>query len=215
MSKMKFFNVRSFNGTNNQLTTSTNTTPPVMSFSHRYLHYKHQQDLLKNKEVETSPIAVEPPNKPKPMMWGEPTWFLFHTLAQKVKEEYFDLLKNDLFTKIISICSNLPCPTCADHAAAYMSKVNFSAIKTKKDLIDMLFNFHNIVNSQKKYPIFPYSELEPKYTSAVTINIIQNFILHFDTKVYNVQLMANSMRKSRLVSSLKEWFNANIQYFDP
>lgn len=215
MSKMQFFNIRGFNETNNQLTPSINSTPPIMSFSPRYLHYKQQQDLLKNKELESSPIVAEPPNQPKTMVWGEPTWFLFHTLAQKVKEEYFDLLKNDLFAKIISICSNLPCPTCADHASVYMSKINFSAIKTKKELIDMLFNFHNVVNSQKKYSIFPYSELESKYTRAVTINIIQNFMVHFDTKIYNVQLMANNMHKSRLIISLKEWFNANIQYFDP
>lgn len=215
MSKMQFFNIRGFNGTNNQSTQSPNIVPPVMSFSPRYLQYKHQQDSLRNKEREISPIVIETPTQPKVMVWGEPTWFLFHTLAQKVKEEHFDLIKRDLFTKIILICSNLPCPTCADHASVYMSKINFSAIKTKKDLIDMLFNFHNVVNSQKKYSIFPYSELEPKYTRAVTINIIQNFMVHFDTKIYNVQLIANNMHKSRLVISLKQWFNANIQYFDP
>ena len=45
--------------------------------------------------------------------WGPCTWYLFHTLAEKVKEESFPLIKESLISLIIRICSNLPCPECA------------------------------------------------------------------------------------------------------
>ena len=39
--------------------------------------------------------------------WGPCTWYLFHTLAEKVKEESFPLIKDSLISLIIRICSNL------------------------------------------------------------------------------------------------------------
>jgi hypothetical protein len=88
-------------------------------------------------------------------------------------------------------------------------------IRTKKDLINMLYGFHNEVNKKKSFPIFPYEELEQKYSSAVTKNIIFNFILHFQDKHKSVHMIANDMYRSRQVVILKEWFNNNFKYFEP
>lgn len=151
----------------------------------------------------------------KKMKWGEPTWFLFHTLAEKVKEENFAQIRSELFDVIKTICMNLPCPDCAGHATKYMKGVDFSTIKTKQDLKDMLFSFHNTVNKRKGYEQFAYEELGAKYSAAVTKNIIYNFMTYFQDKHFSIRMIADDFHRGRLVSKLKIWFNDNIKYFEP
>jgi hypothetical protein len=159
-------------------------------------------------------IPTEPP-KLKKMRWGEPIWFLFHTLAQKIKEENFAAIKDELFNNIVMICGNLPCPTCANHATDYMKKIQPSAIRTKQDLKMMLFAFHNEVNVRKGFSLFPLDQLEDKYSKANTLNIIQYFINAFEDKHKSIHMIANDMHRARITKKLKEWFQANLQYFDP
>lgn len=156
---------------------------------------------------------AEPPQK-KPMKWGEPTWFLFHTLAEKVKDEHFSRIRKELLDVIYTICVNLPCPTCAVHATQHMNGINYSTIQTKQQLKDMLFSFHNTVNARKQYPLFDYSELDAKYSAANTVHIIQNFMVHFQDKHASIHMIANDMHRARIATILKKWFNENIQYFN-
>ena len=158
--------------------------------------------------------TVEEPTKPKKMKWGEPTWFLFHSLAQKVKEEHFTTVKNELINTIYTICKNLPCPMCATHATQFMNSVNFSTIQTKKDLIDLLWRFHNEVNVKKNVPIFPYDQLAEKYSRANLINIIQLFMFHFKDKHASIRMIADDMFRQKLAVKMQDWFRQNLQYFD-
>ena len=66
--------------------------------------------------------------------WGPPTWYLFHTLAEKVNDETFNNVKLDLIHIIKLICNNLPCPDCSMHASTKMSALNINMIKSKNDL---------------------------------------------------------------------------------
>lgn len=159
------------------------------------------------------PVDISTP-APKKMSWGEPVWFLFHTLAHKIKEEHFLRLRDELLNNIYNICNNLPCPACAKHATEYMNKINFKTIARKQDLKDLLFVFHNSVNERKGLPIFQYSELDSKYHLANTRNIIVNFINSFQKKNNSIHMIATDMYRTRLVAILKDWFNRNIQYFD-
>ena len=146
--------------------------------------------------------------------WGEPTWFLFHTLAQKVKEENFQVVRNDLLSNVISICHNLPCPKCAKHATAKIKRVNFNSIQTKEDLKKFLFMFHNDVNRDKGYPIFEYDKLDEKYDKANTVKIIHYFMSLFNVKDFNVNMINSNLHRNMLVNKLKVWFKENIQHFD-
>ena len=163
--------------------------------------------------AKSAPMSTEP--TVKKMKWGEPTWFLFHTLACKVKEDCFQKIRGDLLNHIYSICANLPCPMCANHAMEYMKNINFNTIRTKQDLIDMLYVFHNAVNKKKNYPQFPHEDLNSKYSTAVTKNIIFNFLYHFQDKHKSVHMIANDMFRARQVEMLKEWFNKNYNCFEP
>ena len=78
----------------------------------------------------------------------------------------------------------------------------------------MLHKFHNEVNARKNAPEFPVVHLIEKYSAANTVNIIHNFIPHFEDKSGNLKLIADNLHRSRVVLQLKAWFNKNIGYFD-
>jgi hypothetical protein len=141
----------------------------------------------------------------KEMLWGEPTWFLFH--------EYFDQLKNQLFTFIKQICNNLPCPECAQHASRYINGVNFDAILNKNQLKVVLFTFHNIVNERKKYNKFEYADID-KYKTAITINIIRNFFYHFGKKHYSVRMDISGSQRSIILKNFRKWLEENNYCFE-
>jgi len=197
---MQFVNPR--RSTNNIINNA-----PILTFSSKRLHNPHQFD-------EVNKLNVVPKNDPKKIKWGAPTWYLFHTLAHKIKEEHFLTLRAVLINNIISICSNLPCPKCATHASEYMSKININAIRTKEDLKNMLFKFHNDVNSRVGNLQFSYEELNNKYANSNTVNIVQNFFVMFQDKSFNVSAIANSMHRTRVITTIKTWIRDNIHYFD-
>lgn len=183
----------------------------VMPFSKRY---QQNMQLVQKLASDNQVSESEPPKQEKKMKWGEPTWFLFHTIAQKIKDEHFPAMRLNVFNTIVLICSNLPCPDCANHASEYMKNVNPHSIQTKQDLKHMLFQFHNVVNKRKGYPMFSVDDLDAKYSNAITVNIIQNFMRHFQDKHFSIRMIANDMHRKRVAESLKTWFNENIQYFD-
>lgn len=163
-----------------------------------------------------SPDQVVYPESPtvKKVKWGEPTWFLFHTLSVKIKESDFLRIRRELLNNIYAICINLPCPDCANHAKIYLDNINFNAIQTKEDFKMLMHRFHNEVNRRKGYPAFPYEEVVEKYSLAITTNIIRNFMAHFSDRNRSIKLLATDLHRTRLCATLKEWFNANIHSFD-
>jgi sarcosine oxidase delta subunit len=161
-------------------------------------------------------VAAEttPQEKPK-MTWGEPTWFLLHTLAEKVKPEFFPQIRESLLNLIYSVCSCLPCPECAEHAKKYlMTTGKIRQIRTQEDLKMMLFEFHNYVNMRKKYAAFSVDELREKYARANTTNIIRNFIAHFQEKSNNPNLLSAELYRHRVLTQMTEWFQDNIHFFN-
>ena len=165
-------------------------------------------------------ITVPPPKEDSKtehagkMKWGAPIWYLFHTLAEKVKEETFPIIRKELLDIIFTICVNLPCPDCANHATRFMQGINFDTILTKSDLKELLFRFHNAVNIKKGFPLFERAELDELYARANTTNIIKNFFLVYQSPAPKVTV--NSFYKSRSISNIKSWIIQNcVQYFDP
>ena len=65
-----------------------------------------------------------------PSQWGPPTWVFIHTLADKIKEDHFNVIGKPVIYNILQICNNLPCPECSDHAKQFWSKVNINNVNT-------------------------------------------------------------------------------------
>ena len=206
--------------TNSKRIVKTQETPlpyvatPAMTFSHKF------RTMIENVPPPPPPSRTQSidanPDVPKKksMKWGEPTWFLFHTLAEKIKPETFSEIRLELINVINLICANLPCPDCAKHATKYMATVNVSAIQTKDHLRIMLHRFHNEVNTKKNFVQFPYDNLTPKYSIAKTINIIHYFMIHFEDKGRSIRLIADDLHRTRVCSQLRAWFSKNIGYFE-
>jgi hypothetical protein len=175
---------------------------------------KPSNKVINNIPKQIVQKEVEQPPPPKKMKWGEPTWFVLHCLAEKVKEEVFPYIRLELLNVIFTICSNLPCPDCANHASEYLKSINYKMIQTKEQLKNVLFSFHNMINAKKNMPIFPREQLENKYRNMSLISTIYIFMEHFQDKHKSIRMIANDFYRARIAEQMKSWFNANIRNFD-
>lgn len=212
---MKFHNSRAIVRQQNNIDTNTKKQPNMstttMPIRMSRINNVNKQEA--NNKIKPPIRDVQKPDEPK-MKWGEPIWFLFHTLAEKIKDEHFQSKKYEMIQLVRSICTNLPCPKCTDHATAYMKRLNLESIKTKRDWKDFLYKFHNEVNQRKHFPEFPYEELDAKYKSANTLKVINYFIAIYREKSRNVQMIATEMTRMRVLRDAQRWLSANLQCFD-
>jgi len=160
----------------------------------------------------TEVVEQPDPNKKK-MKWGEPVWFFFHTIAEKVIPERFSLIRIELLKIIYNVCRNLPCPICAEHASQYLDNTNLNTIQTKEQLIEFLYTFHNEVNRRKGFSVFPRELLREKYASANISNIIRYFLTSFLDKSYSIRMIADDFHRKRLVDEIRSWLTYNIGNF--
>lgn len=157
-----------------------------------------------------APEAVPPS---KEMTWGEPTWLFLHTMAEKVREERFAEIRAPLLNTLYMVCTNLPCPTCAEHAKSYMDGLNFGAIQSKQKLKEFFWNFHNMLNAKKGFPLQTFPDVEAKYARAYTRLVIHNFVLSFDKRRSNAHILANDFYRRRISGVVREWLQSNIGSF--
>ena len=140
--------------------------------------------------------------------WGNAVWFLFHTLAEKLKEEYISELPI-LVSHITSICNNLPCPDCQQHASKTMNIVNKNAIASSKEaLIDFLWKFHNDVNKRTKTLYYPKESLV-KYKTANTYNVVKHFITTMSATSNNEKTMLHGFHRALYMKQFIEYVNTN------
>ena len=148
-------------------------------------------------------------------IWGPCTWYLFHSLAEKIKEESFNSIKIELINIIRQLCGNLPCPECAAHASGYMRRLNIVKITCKNDLKMMLWSFHNEVNSRLRKKTFTIEELNDKYSKANLENIVKYFIQTWNRPNRNPKMMVASLHKNMGIKHFAQWFNKNYNHFRP
>ena len=177
-----------------------------------------EQSLVKpsssNENINNRQVTATDTSYKKKMKWGEPTWLFLHTICQKIKKEHFSLIRTELLQIIYNVCSILPCPDCATHAVSYLDKVNFNALQTKEQLINFMFIFHNEVNQRKNVELFLYENLIDKYSKAITVNVINNFLHVIQDKSGSNKMIANELYRKRILLLIKEWLYKNISYFE-
>lgn len=169
--------------------------------------------VVKNATPNTRTSLPPPEPSKKKMKWGEPTWIFLHTIVQKIKDDRFIAMRDQLLQKINIICRNLPCPDCSAHAAKYLDAINFKTIVSKEDLKTFIWTFHNEVNKRKGIPLADRSVLD-KYSTANTKNVINYFLVMYSDKSPSIKMIANDFYRQRLIKDLQTWLIANIANFD-
>ena len=145
--------------------------------------------------------------------WGNATWLFLHSFALKIKDEEFDSVKNNMIEIFKQICFVLPCPHCQKHAKEFISKNDFTKIKTKNDFIIMLWSFHNIVNKNTGKKLFPYTEIK-MYEKAVFKNVIINFERVFLRPINNQRLLMDSLGRTRVINKINIFIKLNYKKFN-
>ena len=146
-----------------------------------------------------------------PEVWGPAVWTFFHTMAENVNDDQPTLFIQQIFVQIKRICGFLPCPECSRDAVLFLGKININEIRTKRNLIDNLYIFHNYVNKKKQKPLFNYGNIG-KYKAINIILVYNNFIKNYNTKG-NMKLLAESFQRKLIVTDLRKWFLLNIKRF--
>jgi hypothetical protein len=145
--------------------------------------------------------------------WGNAVWYLFHTLAEKIKPEYKSELPI-LLENIVSVCNHLPCPDCKQHATTMLTTINKAAISsTRENLIDFLWRFHNEVNRRTKAPEYPRESLD-MYKRAKTTAIIQNFIIVMSATSNNEKTMLHGFHRTLYLKKFNDYIRVNLYKYN-
>ena len=144
--------------------------------------------------------------------WGNATWYLFHTLAYKLKPEFCTEVPI-LLDYVYTICNNIPCPVCQAHAMKRLSTVNKSSINSNESFINFLWTFHNNINESIHQPKYTFDEMTAKYKTSSTVNIIKYFISVMKTAKYNHSLMG-SFNRDTYITKFITYISNNIHKFN-
>ena len=144
--------------------------------------------------------------------WGNATWYLFHTLAEKLKPE-FSGEASELFRQIKLLCGNLPCPECSQHATSSLNAVNMNSINSRENLIEFIWQFHNRVNSRTGKSQYTREECKCKYSRAITRIILGNFLSVFKMNARNDKAMMHSYRRHLSTRVFEKYIYANTHKY--
>jgi len=147
-------------------------------------------------------------------VWGNSCWYLFHSLAFKLKNDDANLIRNILIN-IMYICRNLPCPECSQHAVETLSSLNIRLVRTREALITVLLQFHNSVNKRTHKPQFSREEYNEKYSTSNFDAIVVYFIRAMNLKYpTNERGMSNELQRKIMVKSITEFITNNRDSFN-
>lgn len=151
----------------------------------------------------------------KKQVWGNAAWFVFHTLATKLKPEFPEEPKI-LFQHIKSICRNLPCPDCSDHATALLNSVNVEMVCASTEQLKIfLHQFHNRVNAKVGNKQFTQKESEDKYIRANTRAIVLYFLNIMESNMNNEKMMLSAFHRSQYMKDFRGYMDKNLYKYNP
>ena len=148
------------------------------------------------------------------LLWGNITWNFFHTLAEKVKEDKFFNIKDELINLVVNTCSNLPCPDCSEHAKGLLKRAYLDRIQTKDDFKQFLRQFHNIVNIKLDKILLSKDELYDLYKDKNLDLLLKQLVNSFLLIKTSERLMNHNFNKKKNLRKLVFTFNNLRSNFD-
>ena len=144
--------------------------------------------------------------------WGNITWILFHSIAEKIQDDKFLLIKQEVIDIITGICRHLPCQDCSEHATNLLNISLINNINDKLQLKEFLRQFHNKVNIKLNKPTYTLDQVNELYKNPRLNIIITNFIIIFRNQAYNEKLIMESFHRKRFINQIIEKIRAIRQY---
>lgn len=144
--------------------------------------------------------------------WGNAVWYLMHTLAFKLNKEYENEVPV-LFDYFYRICCNLPCPSCSEHARKNLSRLRRDKIKTKEDLIHVLWEFHNMVNKQTKKNEFSKENHDLLYKDKNVSQVLYTFFAIMSKKTGNERGLIYTWTRSLVLKDFHKYIISKKNMF--
>ena len=147
----------------------------------------------------------------KDLEWGISTWQLIHFIGENIDENFYKNNKKEIVNMTKTICFNLPCPHCADHAKFYLRSINYNVLDTKEKFKRLFYNFHNVVNKHLNKEEFKYEDLK-KYKTYNLAIILNNFSIFYSKRYGNslqLSLQSNQMTRRNISKKVLQWFKIN------
>lgn len=155
-----------------------------------------------------------------PPQWGSATWTLFHVAACAVNAEKFQtdhVFRTEFFEKLRIICETLPCPDCRTHAEQETKwKIQWQAVRSKRDLQWMLHAFHNRVNERTGKAIYNVNSLDLQYSPLVGrfyTSVLPVFHHEFSKPVRDIHFQNDNVRRLHVAEEVVSWFQMNKDLF--
>lgn len=146
-------------------------------------------------------------------LWARYTWGLMHLVSIKIKDDDFLKEKQNILKIITTICHNLPCPHCRSHAIQFLNKSKeFKVISTKTQLIDFLFNFHNIVNKKIGKKCYDKSILK-QYDAISLDKVISIWNKYFKLFYVDQYIFKEEIQRSNAKKAIVNYLKTNSHIF--
>ena len=139
-------------------------------------------------------------------IWGPHTWYLIHTICEKIDEDYYLENKEECFDNLLTICKNVPCPMCRRHAKNHLKNIsNVKFVPNKNKLREFFFNFHNKVNITKGKKTVDIKTLD-QYKKFSIVKILPYFKHTYGKQYYNRTDFSGYLRRD-VVNKIIKWVN--------
>ena len=138
-----------------------------------------------------------------PKDWGPPIWYFFHCMVENIKDDKFNIIGIQCFQMIRQICRVLPCQTCSNHASQFLITIKQNQIKSKNDLKNIIYIFHNYVNKKNNKQLFHVYDLD-MYKNSNLINQIDQYkeigdFLTYDSRTFMAEKIHNIKKNLKII----------------
>ena len=106
--------------------------------------------------------------------WGPCVWEFIHTFCEQIKPCLFANNRDKVILLLFSVCKQVLCPICEQHAKKYLNRINKNKIKTKEDCKKFFYDFHNVVNRRLNKQIFTDTEHYKSFSLSNTFHKFKN-----------------------------------------
>tara|TARA_Y100000992_G_C21156439_1_gene438860 strand:- start:206 stop:655 length:450 start_codon:yes stop_codon:yes gene_type:complete len=144
--------------------------------------------------------------------WAISTWQFLHTISIQLNNNLFERDKQIILNICYNICTNLPCPTCSEHARHALNSNNYWRISNLEQLRQFMFNFHNTVNKHTGKKIEDVTILD-KYKHYKISVVVNNFIRYYP-KSYDTGLklsISGQITRKKIVKDLLSWLKSALR----